>query len=205
MPAVSNLVKQLTGGKEPNKGASQPGRGRRAGRSCRPVSSRAWGRPAHRRHAPRSASRPKGGLFTKLIERNTAIPTKRSRCFSTAEDNQPSVLIQVFQGEREIAQQNKNLGTFPSSRHRAGPVVCRIGLPSTTNGIVHVTADRGNSKEQKITISGGALSRRRRRQDDQDAEVAHAEEDKRRRGDRGTQLAALFRGGRVSGVRPSRL
>ncbi len=127
----------------------------------------------------------KGGLFTKLIERNTAIPTKRSEVFSTAEDNQPSVLIQVFQGEREIAQQNKALGTFELSGIAPAP----RGVPQVevtfdidANGIVHVTAkDRGTGKEQKITISGGsALSKEEIERMVKDAE-AHAEEDKARR------------------------
>ena len=127
----------------------------------------------------------KGGLFTKLIERNTAIPTKRSEVFSTAEDNQPSVLIQVFQGEREIAQQNKPLGTFELSGIAPAP----RGVPQVevtfdidANGIVHVTAkDRGTGKEQKITISGGsALSKEEIERMVKDAE-AHAEEDAKRR------------------------
>jgi molecular chaperone DnaK len=127
----------------------------------------------------------KGGLFTKLIERNTAIPTKRSEVFSTAEDNQPSVLIQVFQGEREIAQQNKALGTFELSGIAPAP----RGVPQVevtfdidANGIVHVTAkDRGTGKEQKITISGGsALSKEEIERMVKDAE-AHADEDRKRR------------------------
>ncbi|MGL5816164.1 MAG: Hsp70 family protein, partial [Phycicoccus sp.] len=127
----------------------------------------------------------KGGLFTKLIERNTAIPTKRSEVFSTAEDNQPSVLIQVFQGEREIAQQNKPLGTFELSGIAPAP----RGVPQVevtfdidANGIVNVSAkDRGTGKEQKITISGGsALSKEEIERMVKDAE-AHAEEDKKRR------------------------
>ena len=127
----------------------------------------------------------KGGLFTKLIERNTAIPTKRSEVFSTAEDNQPSVLIQVFQGEREMAQLNKALGTFELSGIAPAP----RGVPQVevtfdidANGIVHVTAkDRGTGKEQKITISGGsALSKDEIDRMVKDAE-AHATEDAKRR------------------------
>ena len=124
-------------------------------------------------------------MFTKLIERNTAIPTKRSEVFSTAEDNQPSVLIQVFQGEREMAQLNKALGTFELSGIAPAP----RGVPQVevtfdidANGIVHVTAkDRGTGKEQKITISGGsALSKDEIDRMVKDAE-AHAAEDAQRR------------------------
>ncbi|KGN37945.1 molecular chaperone DnaK [Knoellia subterranea] len=186
MPAVADLVKQLTGGKEPNKGvnpdevvalgaALQAGvlKGERKDVLLIDVTPLSLGIET------------KGGLFTKLIERNTAIPTKRSEVFSTAEDNQPSVLIQVFQGEREIAQQNKALGTFELSGIAPAP----RGVPQVevtfdidANGIVHVTAkDRGTGKEQKITISGGsALSKEEIERMVKDAE-AHAEEDKKRR------------------------
>ncbi len=122
MPAVSAVVKELTGGKEPNKGVNpdevvalgaslQAGvlKGERKDVLLIDVTPLSLGIET------------KGGLFTKLIERNTAIPTKRSEVFSTAEDNQPSVLIQVFQGEREIAQQNKPLGTFELSGIAPGP------------------------------------------------------------------------------------
>ena len=186
MPAVTQLVKDLTGGKEPNKGvnpdevvalgaALQAGvlKGERKDVLLIDVTPLSLGIET------------KGGLFTKLIERNTAIPTKRSEVFSTAEDNQPSVLIQVFQGEREIAQQNKALGTFELSGIAPAP----RGVPQVevtfdidANGIVHVTAkDRGTGKEQKITISGGsALSKEEIDRMVKDAE-AHAEEDKKRR------------------------
>ena len=186
MPAVTELVKELTGGKEPNKGvnpdevvalgaALQAGvlKGERKDVLLIDVTPLSLGIET------------KGGLFTKLIERNTAIPTKRSEVFSTAEDNQPSVLIQVFQGEREIAQQNKALGTFELSGIAPAP----RGVPQVevtfdidANGIVHVTAkDRGTGKEQKITISGGsALSKEEIERMVKDAEV-HAEEDKARR------------------------
>ena len=186
MPAVSDLVKDLTGGKEPNKGvnpdevvalgaALQAGvlKGERKDVLLIDVTPLSLGIET------------KGGLFTKLIERNTAIPTKRSEVFSTAEDNQPSVLIQVFQGEREIAQQNKGLGTFELSGIAPAP----RGVPQVevtfdidANGIVHVTAkDRGTGKDQKITISGGsALSKEEIERMVKDAE-AHAEEDKKRR------------------------
>ncbi len=186
MPAVSDLVKELTGGKEPNKGVNpdevvalgaslQAGvlKGERKDVLLIDVTPLSLGIET------------KGGLFTKLIERNTAIPTKRSEVFSTAEDNQPSVLIQVFQGEREIAQQNKALGTF----ELAGIAPAPRGIPQIevtfdidANGIVHVTAkDRGTGKEQKITISGGsALSKDEIEKMVKDAE-AHAEEDRKRR------------------------
>ncbi|WP_404385629.1 molecular chaperone DnaK [Knoellia locipacati] len=186
MPAVTGLVKELTGGKEPNKGvnpdevvalgaALQAGvlKGERKDVLLIDVTPLSLGIET------------KGGLFTKLIERNTAIPTKRSEVFSTAEDNQPSVLIQVFQGEREIAQQNKALGTFELSGIAPAP----RGVPQVevtfdidANGIVHVTAkDRGTGKEQKITISGGsALSKEEIERMVKDAE-AHADEDKKRR------------------------
>ncbi|MFZ1374306.1 molecular chaperone DnaK [Nostocoides sp.] len=185
MPAVSALVKELTG-KEPNKGVNpdevvalgaslQAGvlKGERKDVLLIDVTPLSLGIET------------KGGLFTKLIERNTAIPTKRSEVFSTAEDNQPSVLIQVFQGEREMAQLNKALGTFELSGIAPAP----RGVPQVevtfdidANGIVHVTAkDRGTGKEQKITISGGsALSKDEIDRMVKDAE-AHAAEDAQRR------------------------
>ncbi|WP_338748887.1 molecular chaperone DnaK [Janibacter alittae] len=185
MPAVSELVTEMTK-KDPNKGvnpdevvalgaALQAGvlKGERKDVLLIDVTPLSLGIET------------KGGLFTKLIERNTAIPTKRSEVFSTAEDNQPSVLIQVFQGEREIAQQNKNLGTFELSGIAPAP----RGVPQVevtfdidANGIVNVSAkDRGTGQEQKITISGGsALSKEEIDRMVKEAE-AHADEDAKRR------------------------
>jgi molecular chaperone DnaK len=127
----------------------------------------------------------KGGIMTKIIERNTTIPTKRSEVFTTAEDNQPSVMIQVYQGEREMARNNKSLGNFELTGIAPAP----RGIPQIevtfdidANGIVHVSAkDRGTGKEQSMTITGGSALPK----DDidrmmRDAE-AHAEEDRKRR------------------------
>ncbi len=188
MPAVTEVVKELTGGKEPNKGvnpdevvavgaALQAGviEGDRKDVLLIDVTPLSLGIET------------KGGIMTPLIERNTAIPTKRSEVFSTAEDNQPSVLIQVYQGERQFARDNKPLGTFELTGIAPAP----RGLPQIevtfdidANGIVHVSAkDRGTGKEQSMTITGGSSLPK----DEIDRMVkeaeAHAAEDKQRRED----------------------
>ncbi|PWJ26737.1 molecular chaperone DnaK [Branchiibius hedensis] len=186
MPAVADVVKELTGGKEPNKGVN-PDEVVAVGASLQ-----AGVLKGERKDVllidvtPLSLGiETKGGLFTKLIERNTAIPTKRSEVFSTAEDNQPSVEIQVFQGEREIAKANKPLGNFELTGIAPAP----RGIPQIevtfdidANGIVHVSAkDRGTGKEQSMTISGGsALPKEDIDRMVREAEE-HAAEDKQRR------------------------
>ncbi len=186
MPAVVDLVKELTGGKEPNKGVN-PDEVVALGASLQAGVLKGEVKDVLLLDVtPLSLGiETKGGVLTKIIERNTTIPTKRSEVFTTAEDSQPSVMIQVYQGERDFARDNKSLGNFeltglmPAPR---GVPQIEVTFDIDANGIVHVHAkDLATGKEQSMTVTGGSALGK----DDIDRMVkdaeAHAEDDRKRR------------------------